>query len=49
MQTPRGGGGVESVHINVVSVLSGFNLEKMYLGFLSPRTSKLSVEMRCQY
>ena len=43
-----GKGGIVSVCINGVSVLSGLNLEKIYIRVLfSQGQSKLSVIMRC--
>ena len=36
----RGGGDIESVRFNGVSVLSGLNLEKNVRGFLSPGTKQ---------
>ena len=50
IQTLRGGGGggIESVLINGVSVLGGLNLDKV-IAFFPQRQSKLSVIMRCPY
>ena len=36
-----GGGGIESVRINGVSVLTGLNFEKMFKGFLFSRTKQI--------
>ena len=36
-----GAGGIESVRINGVSVLTGLNFEKMFKGFLFSRTKQI--------
>ena len=44
-----GGGGIESVGINRVSVLSGLNFRENVRDFYPQGQNKLSIIMRCPY